>query len=138
MSYRFADHTGEVQLELEAPTVAELFAEAVRALGELLDDGEGRPAPSLQRRSVELEAPDRARLLVDLIDELIFLAEREGMVPVQAEVKVEGNRLSAEVGLAPKPPLPLAKAATLHDLALEEGAGGVATVGNPACYTTDW
>ena len=35
-SHRFGDHTGEVELTIEADTLPELFVEAGRALAELM------------------------------------------------------------------------------------------------------
>jgi SHS2 domain-containing protein len=118
--HRFLDHTGELEVELEAPTAEGLFAEAAAAVGELLNDGE---RPGGERRSwteICLEAPARDRLLVDFIEELVFLAEREGMVPASAEVSLQGTELKARVGLIDRPPVPLVKAATLHNLTYVE------------------
>ena len=56
MSYRFVDHTAELQLELEAPTREDVFREAVAALGELLA-GDSQPAGAPKRtREVRAQA----------------------------------------------------------------------------------
>jgi hypothetical protein len=39
MTYRWAEHTAEVELEIEAPTEEAVFTEALHALAELLGDG---------------------------------------------------------------------------------------------------
>jgi SHS2 domain-containing protein len=39
MTYRWAEHTAEVELEIEAPAEEAVFTEALHALAELLGDG---------------------------------------------------------------------------------------------------
>ena len=124
MGHRFLDHTGEVEVELSGKRAEEVFAEAASALGELLADGEppGKPARWLP---LSLAGGERGRLLVDFLEELIFLAEREGLVPCAATVELTPEGLEGEVGFAERPPNGLVKAATLHNLRFEERPEGV-------------
>jgi SHS2 domain-containing protein len=127
MTYRWVDHTAEVELEIEAPGEREVLEEAARALAELLgiDDGPGE-----QHRSLALDAPDRPALLAAWIEELAFLAESEGFVATGiAELHLNASGLSATVsGVLGEPP-PLVKAVTYHRLAFEpRGDGYVARV----------
>jgi SHS2 domain-containing protein len=115
--YRFAEHTGEIELELEAPTERELFAAGLAAMRELLQDA---PEGKLLRRAVVVEAHDQASLLADWLAELAFLAETEGLVPERAaELEVEDRALRAVVEGRRGSPAHLVKAATYHRLALE-------------------
>ena len=117
--YRWRDHTGEVELELEASTVEGVFAEAAAALGELLGDGEARSATATHRQ-IEVTADDRAALLAEWISELAFLAEVEGLVPRAAErIELTNGTLRATVGFGAASPPHLVKAATYHRLAFE-------------------
>ena len=43
MSYRWAPHTAEVQMEIEAATEEALFTDALHALGELVADDVSGP-----------------------------------------------------------------------------------------------
>lgn len=120
--YRWQEHTGELELQIEAPAPADVFEEALRALGELLADGEQGEAST---RSVAVEAPDRAALLATWIDELIFLAETEGLVPAHAqELQLREGRLEAVVAGHLGAPAHLVKAATYHRIAFDCDEGG--------------
>lgn len=122
MGHRFADHTGEVELLTEAGSEAEIFAEVARAFAELVDRGSaGRPG----RRHVALRAEDRAALLVDWVNELVYLAEVDGFVPGRAEIRIDGATLDASLtGRLDAAPANLVKAATLSGLEFEEGPDG--------------
>ena len=118
--YRWIDHTAELEVELEAPTAEGVFAEAAAALGELL--GGGEPAGT---RAVEVRASDRAALLAAFVEELVFLAESEGLVPVAVgAVELEDGRARAEVAVASGDPPHLVKAVTYHRLTFEPGGPG--------------
>jgi|GEM_PF-777827 len=123
-SYRFLEHTGEVEVELEAPEAAGLFAAAAQAIGELLNDGVPPAGQTAATASISLSAPARDRLLVDFIEELVFLAEREGMVPAGASVELRDSSLAGEVRFVDRQPLPLVKGATLHNLIYVEEPDG--------------
>jgi SHS2 domain-containing protein len=110
--HEWRSHTAEVELYIEAPTEDGVFAEAADALGRLVERDRGGVATS---HELELEARDRGALLVDLLEELIYLADSEGFVPDEAtielgdnlRVRVDGRRTEIE---------PLVKAATYHGL----------------------
>jgi SHS2 domain-containing protein len=128
-SHKFLDHTGEVELTLEADTLPELFVEAGRALAELmmgrLPEGAMKPA-SGPAVAVELAAPDRTRLLVDWLNEIIFHTEIERTVftDFAVEIPAEGT-LTAELrGLSEPAAGGEVKAATLHEARIEPRPGG--------------
>ena len=105
--HSFVEHTSEVELRLDAPTLAALFVEAGRALAELmLVEVTG---PEMVRERVTVAAPDRAALLAAWIDE---------------------REIDAEIGGIADPVIKTAvKAATFHDLRVaEENGRWVATV----------
>ncbi|MDQ4130542.1 MAG: archease [Actinomycetota bacterium] len=120
--YRWVEHTGELELELSAPTVEGVFSDALEAMRELLeDDDAGEP----MTRSVQLHASDPAALLADWVGELAFLAETEGLVPERAaRLELHGGALTATVEGHRGDPPHLVKAATYHRLALEQEAEG--------------
>jgi SHS2 domain-containing protein len=121
VTYRWVDHTAEVELEIEAADEHEVLQDATRALAELL----GVEAPGDERRSVNVDAADQPALLAAWIEELAFLAESEGFVATRVlDLDLGPGRVSATVaGVLGEPP-PLVKAVTYHRLAFERSAHG--------------
>ncbi len=121
----FEEHVGEVQLRIEAPTLAELFTEAGRALAELLA---GIPEPDAPRETadVTVEAPDREALLAEWLNELIFRSETRHCAFTDLRVtRVSDRELQARIAGVPiGNPRTAVKAATLHGLRIEEHPGG--------------
>jgi SHS2 domain-containing protein len=114
--YRWVEHTGEIELEIEAASEEAVFADALSALGELLgEQAGGEPA----RHEIELSARDKGALLADWLSELIFLAETEAFVPERvAELTLGDTSVRAAVeGRRGNPPH-LVKAVTYHRLEL--------------------
>jgi SHS2 domain-containing protein len=120
--HRWKEHTGELELELEAATPEGVFEAALAALAELLSDTEtGGPEIS---RAVEVEAGDPGALLVRWIDELVFLAEMEGLVPGSAAgIELAGRGVRATVKFRAGSPPNLVKGATYHRLSFEQRDG---------------
>jgi SHS2 domain-containing protein len=125
LSRRWVEHTGELELEIEAAGEGEAFEEAFDAMRELLaPEDEGRAADTT--RAVSLHAPDRAALLADWLAEIAFLAETEGLVPTRlASLELLDDGLEAVIEGFPGEPAHLVKAATYHRLAFERVPGGV-------------
>jgi SHS2 domain-containing protein len=124
--HEFIDHVSELALRVEAGSWSDLLTETVRAVGAELAR-EGGVAGSAAGRTIELAAVDREALLVDLVNELIFLAETERWAPA-AVTAIEATerrvRLDcAGVGLA-GPPSRI-KAATFHGLSVRPRGNGV-------------
>jgi SHS2 domain-containing protein len=115
--YRWVDHTAEVELEIEAASEREVLADALAALAELLGvEGEGEV-----RRTIEVDAPDRPALLAAWLEELAFLAETEGFVPVAIEsLDLSEHALRATVAGRRGHPSPIVKAITYHRLTFED------------------
>ena len=119
--HRWIDHTSELEVELRAPTPEAVFGEAAAALAELLG-ADGEPAGA---RTVEVEAGDRAALLAAFLEELVFLAESEGLVPKGiTDVRLTDTSARAEVELHRGDPPHLVKAVTYHRLAFERHEDG--------------
>lgn len=126
-THSFAEHTGELAIVLSAPSLPALFAEAARALAEVLA-GRAPAAPSGPARTVALQARDREALLVAWLDELLFLAERDGKVYGEARIdELDERALVATVrGADVTQPATQVKAATFHGLRIVEASDGVA------------
>lgn len=117
--HELREHTGEIVLRVRAPSLNGLFVEAARGLAEL-SLGRQQARPSGSPRTLSLEARDPAALLVDWLNELIYLAETERWVALEFE-EVEATsttlRLQARGATLDRAPS-LVKAATLHGLHL--------------------
>ncbi len=124
--YRWVDHTAEVQLQVGADSLAGLLAEAGRALGALLLRGRATE-PSGAPKPIELSSVDREALLVDWLNEIIFLAEVERWVAVDFDFsEASDTHLKASArGVAVDEPSALVKAATFHGLAVKEREDGL-------------
>jgi SHS2 domain-containing protein len=116
-SHAFEEHTGEVRLHLQGPSISALFEEAVRALAELTL-GEGPHGALGPPERVEVRARDREALLAAWIDELVFLSETMKLVWVDAKIdRLNDVELVGVVrGVAPASIRTAVKAATFHGL----------------------
>jgi SHS2 domain-containing protein len=123
--HRWVDHTAEVQLQVGAESLAGLAVEAGRALGSFLLRG-GAAEPAGEPRTIAVLSVDREALLVDWLNEILFLAEVERWVAVDFEViEVSAEHLKASArGVPVEEPPALVKAATFHGLAVEETDDG--------------
>lgn len=119
--HRFVDHTAELELELEAESAEGVLQEALEAFAELAGTGTGEQV----EREVELEASDLPALLATWLDELLFLADSEGLLPERAELAVSDTRVAGRLFLRRGAPRPLVKAVTLHRLRFRSEDGGV-------------
>lgn len=123
VTYSWGEHVGELELRLAAAEEPGVFAAAVHAMGELLGSEDGGDAE--EWFEVSAAGADRAVLLAAWLEELIFLAEHHGAVPVVVEdVVLEPARIRARLGAYRGDPPHLVKAVTYHRLAFEPHADG--------------
>jgi SHS2 domain-containing protein len=129
---RMLDHTADVGFELGAPSLEGLFEEALRAL--LMVVFERPPEEGEGVDTVRLSARDRETLLVRWLNELAYLIQAAGFVPVGAKIRLRetgeaGHALEARLTGAP---LLLEeygwqgeiKSATFHGLDVRSDDGG--------------
>jgi SHS2 domain-containing protein len=113
--YEWREHESELELVVEAATDVLVLREAMAALAELLGAATGPP----RSHAVALEARDRAALLAQWLEELVFLADTKRFVPEDAELRVSDTRLDGTVRGRTGEPRPLVKAVTYHRLEFE-------------------
>ena len=125
-AYRFVEHVAELDLELDAPSDGGIFDAALRAFAELTDaDPSDEPAVE----EIALDAGDRALLLVDWLNELVFLAEVTRFVPERVvECAVADDHLEATVEGHRGHPRHLVKAVTLNRLTFTRNGAAHARV----------
>lgn len=120
--YRFFEHTAELGLEIEAPSLEEFLGEAAQAFAEIVAVPESNGAPASY--TTELVVDERT-LLADWLNELVFLAETESFVPDRIIGSARRNdRLRVEIAGFEGEPRPLVKAVTHHELELAEDPDG--------------
>jgi SHS2 domain-containing protein len=125
-AHEMRQHTSEIELHVRAGSLGDLLAEAGRALAEVelikADCVPGGPV-----RTIRVTSSDREALLVDWLNELIFLADFDRWVALdfsinlaeETEVRAGASGVTLEWGLS------RVKAATFHRLRVEDVPGGL-------------
>ena len=132
MSYRWLEHTSELELRVHAPSEEAVFQQALAALGELiaLDEPSASGAHAPLAHTLAVTAPDRAALLAAFLEELVYLIETEDLVPERADtVQLAEGKLVTTVHGHRGRPRHLVKGVTYNELSFaREGDCFVATV----------
>jgi SHS2 domain-containing protein len=131
VTFHFLDHTADLAVEIDAPTVEDLFSEASAALTACLIDG---AAVALrEERPVAVRAADLDRLMVRWLGEAVVAFDVDGFLVGRARVEIEcaGDEYLLRGTLAGEPvdadrhPLAvLVKGVSYHGLRVEQHAGG--------------
>ncbi|PIQ83620.1 MAG: archease [Candidatus Omnitrophica bacterium CG11_big_fil_rev_8_21_14_0_20_63_9] len=82
--YEFFDHTADIGIRAEAPTLGELLVRMAQGLTELLV--EQSHIEAIEERAVRLEAPDATSLLLAWLKELLYWFSAEGFLPSRYEL----------------------------------------------------
>jgi len=125
-SHSFEEHRGELEIRIEAPSLPALFAEAGRALAEMMQGTPLEP-PTAWSDDVVVEAGDREALLVDWLNELVFRSEVTKVLFTELEITHLSDRqlVAAIRGTRVERLRNPVKAATYHGLSIVERAGGL-------------
>lgn len=125
--HRDVPHTADLRIEAWAPTRDECIREAVLGTVESFLDTSAVSAPTRTRRS-RLNGERDDDLLAAVLDEVIYLLDTEGEVPVDLSLRdVDGGvEVSfAMVGASALPQLgAIPKAVALNDIRLSHDPGG--------------
>jgi len=125
--FREFEHTGDIGIELTAPTRGELFRRAVIALAALLV--ERATVSEIERRRITVEAETDLDLMHDLLTELLALFTVDGFIWRDACVKEVDRSLRVTIRGEPFEPThhPFRgeiKAVTYHQLLVENSSKG--------------
>jgi SHS2 domain-containing protein len=126
--FELLEHTADIGIRARGATLEEVFEHATEGLAEVL--GALRPAAggSGEPVAVEVSAGDPGGLLVDWLNEVLWVREvRQAVVAGVRVGRVGDGTASGEVVLAaggPEPDGTLVKAVTYHRLRVEPDPGG--------------
>jgi SHS2 domain-containing protein len=125
--YRLLDHTADIALEAWSPVRAGCFAAAVRGLVASFAEVDD-PEPT-DRHRIELEPQPPQDLLVELLDEVIYVMDTRRAVPVGGRLEDrEDGGLVGELALVPVDAVrqvgAVPKAITYHQLRAEQRDDG--------------
>lgn len=129
--YREIEHTADWALEVWAPTLEALLRQAAQGMYALA--GARQQSGARLTRKVALSTPDAESLLVDFLEELLYLMTEEGLIFDGFDLRVarlsEDFHLDATLTGAPLMTLKKEiKAVTWHNLAVRRGQRGWETM----------
>ena len=122
MRYRLLDHTADALVEAYGETISERYANAAFALfDQMTDVSTVKPVGEVK---VVLSADDEEQLLVDFLQELLFIHDTDGYVFNDFEVEVAGLNLEAvargeKFDPSRHPKRSVVKGVTYHDLKID-------------------
>ena len=126
--YRFLEHTADVGIEIRAPTLAAVYEIAGEALFQLIAPRASEEAPVRTAdwiaKDVESEGDEPELLLVNFLNDLLYLFEVEGLLFRRFEVRsLKSGRLQATAAGEPLDPGAavdtVVKAVTHHEACVE-------------------
>ena len=124
--HRTVPHTADLRLEAWAPSRQECLAEALRGLVESFADVTGAPVQRITERTV-LAATD-ADMLAMAGEEIIYLLDAEGQIPVNLQVRSRTGGVVLVLELAAADSVEITgavpKAVSLHGLRCQPDRGG--------------
>lgn len=122
--YEEIEHTADLALRVHGASLAELFANAAEGMVHLA--GRHPTGPTTDHYEIHLASPDPETLLIDWLNELLFLAEVHGRILSGfVFVHIDETSLDARVDGAPSGRAQDSiKAATFHNLEIRREDGG--------------
>jgi SHS2 domain-containing protein len=128
MRYEQLEHTADAMVKAYGKDLSERFENAAYALfDQITDVSKVHPKGEVK---VVLEADSRERLLVDFLQELLFLHDVRNLVFSEFDVETDGRKLEAlargeEFDRKRHPKRSLVKAVTYHELQFDDSEGSV-------------
>jgi len=128
MPYQTIDHTADLGISVQADSVEGLFAEAVRALSELIFGS--RPFTATREIQMTVTGCDWPDLMINWLREVLYLVNGDNLIPGPVAIRnIQAFTLEAAVPVdnAPCDPHDMfneIKAVTYHAIAVEKKAGG--------------
>lgn len=123
MSYHYLEHTADIGIQVEAENFESALVESIYALIELIF-GSSFKELDVQGdyEAISIQGTDRENLLVDLLNEILYLIDSKKIIPLKPEIIIDSN-LKADLKYKPlefdfdRYPIHLyVKAVTFHQL----------------------
>ncbi len=120
--FRELSHTADAGIEAFGKTIEEAFSNT--ALGMLKIAGVAGTVPD-KEKTFSVSAPDRSALLIDFLNEILFIINASGWNPASVKCIISGNSLKAVLKGSEDQSVPdrEIKAATYHGLEVSEENG---------------
>jgi SHS2 domain-containing protein len=119
------EHVADRAVRVWAGSAAGLFEQAARAMFTLMAGDLSDVAPA-HSHVITLDVADLESALVDWLNELLYWRETRREMYSQFRVRLEDGKLYGEfAGSAGAPTAAVIKAATFHDLRIEQDSAGV-------------
>ncbi|MDD9953310.1 MAG: archease [Candidatus Woesearchaeota archaeon] len=93
MNYELLEHTADAKFRAYGKNKEAAFANAVKGMTAIITDPEKLAKD--REFPVTVTADDNKKLLFDFLDQILFLMDTEHFVPAEADVRIEGNTLTA-------------------------------------------
>ena len=94
MSFEEISHTADIKIRVRAPTLETLFSETLNAMMQIIYGADRRRWYS---KNIRIESSDNESLLADFLSEVLFISEVESLVFSDADIRIDGLHLSAEL-----------------------------------------
>lgn len=119
------EHTADRAYRIRGRDAGELFAHAMRGMFSV-ENSTAVDGEATVTRELEVAGPDHETLLVNWLNELLYLQEAHGETYGEADfLELTPRKLRARVHGRPDPEAQrIIKAATFHDLAIRQDAQG--------------
>ncbi|HOP86615.1 MAG TPA: archease [Syntrophorhabdaceae bacterium] len=122
--YKLLDHEADIRLEIYGNTLEELFSNAAYGIFQFIVDAKGKEAEKGKRIDIE----GNGELLINFLNELLFLWDTEGFIPKEFSLKISHNKLTGTVAGCIFDPerctiIKEVKAVTYHKFYLKEENG---------------
>ncbi len=95
MRYRLLEHTADAMVEVHGETLEERFANAAYAMFDQMTDV-SKIQPTGEMR-IQIETESMEQLLVDFLQELLFLHDAENLVFSRFDITLNGTKLDARI-----------------------------------------
>ncbi len=126
--YEQLEHTADALVRAHGKNLSEMFANAAYAMFDQITDV--KKVKATGEMKIVLEAETREQLLVDFLQELLFLNDTEDLVFSKFDVKTDGRKLEALVwgekfDEKKHPKRSVVKGVTYHQLEFDDKKGTV-------------
>ena len=92
IKYKFLEHKADAKFQAYGKTLKEQFQNALEAMTFIITDNKIKPKIT---KKIEIQGTDKKNLLLNFLEEILFLIDTEQFIPAKADVKIKGLNLTA-------------------------------------------